>query len=174
MGFGKDGKGQMIRENLSQALGALGAATGILVGATATMGEDFRILRSDIKAFIEGFTALEGGAMELWMVNGELSLSEIEEVLELTGVSDRNDRIATERAERFVKYIGSFPDLTGGISVRLISGMEGRFGSATIKPRWTFSNPEAWDYVVYNRSGTAIQTGATARLFAEHYGVWVT
>ncbi len=174
MGFGKDGKGEIIRENISQALSTLGAATAVLVGGTATMGEDFRILKSEVIAFIEGLTALEGGALELWLVNGELSLAEAEEVLELTGTSDRNDAANRERAHRFVKYVGSFPDLTGLAAVRLISGPEGNLGRSTINPRWTFSDPEAWDFLIYNRGGAALTTGATMRIQAQHYGVWVT
>ncbi len=173
MGFGKDGKGVIIRENLNQALGTLAGSTGLLVSATATMGEDFRILKSEIIASVEGLTALEG-VLELHLVNGELSLVEVEENLELTGVSDRNDRVANERAMRFVHYIGSFIDYAGLGQARPIVGHEGQAGMAIIKPRWTFSDPEAWDYAVYNRSAGALTSGATLRLLAKHFGVWVT
>ncbi len=173
MGFGKDGKGVMIRENLSQALGTLGAATGILMGIGVTMAEDFRILKSIVNASLIGMTALEG-EIELWMVNGELTLAEIEEVLEMTGIKNRNDRAQVEKAERFVYYVGTFIDFAGLGQNRPLVGIEGGIGTSVIKPRWTFSDPEAWDYLIYNRSAGALSTGANVRLFAQHFGVWVT
>ncbi len=139
------------------------------------MGDDFRILKSKIRAFVEGLTVLEGGALELWMVNGELTLTEAEETLEMTGVTDRNDRSNQEKVGRFVKYVGSFPDFTGLVTAKHICDEQGRIGMAIINSKWTFSNPEAWDFLIYNRSGSGpLTTGASVKIFAEHYGVWVT
>ncbi len=164
MGFGKGGTGAIIREDSTVALGTLANKTGILVGSI-TLGEDFRMLKSIITANVDGITQADG-PLELYLVNGELTLAECEEAIELSGPTDRNDRVATEQAERFVRFVGVFKYTdSAGVFATLVE---------EIKPRWTFSNPEGWDWMLYNSSAGNLTTGSSVFLKATHYGVWVT
>ncbi len=164
MGFGKGGTGAIIREDTSIALATLAAKTGILVGSI-TLGEDFRMLKSIITANIDGLTQSEG-PFELYLVNGALTLAQCEEAIEANGPTDRNDPVNSERVERFVRFVGQFSqDDSSGVFAQLVE---------EIKPRWTFSNPEGWDWMLYNASAGNLTTGASVFLKVTHYGVWVT
>ncbi len=107
----------------------------------------------------------------LGICNGELSVAEIAEALTVDGPGDRNDRVNQEQAERAVWIIGT-PDATGGGTQ---FNLKGQNGSTIIewKKRWTFSDPEGWDFFIFNL-GTALTTGGNANLLATNYGVWVT
>ncbi len=163
MGFGKGGTGAIIREDSTVALATLAAKTGILLGSI-TLGEDFRMLKSIITANVDGITAGDG-PLELYLVNGALTLAQCEEAIESNGPTDRNDP-AHEEAERFVRFVG----------VMKYTDAQGVFATLVeeIKPRWTFSNPEGWDWMLYNASAGNLNTGSSVFLKATHYGVWVT
>ncbi len=84
MGFGKDGKGAIIREDVTITVGALTAKTGILQtagGIHDNMQEDFRVLKTLINGQEFGVTSGEAFS-DLYMSNGELTLAEIEEAIE--------------------------------------------------------------------------------------------
>ncbi len=171
MGFGKDGKGAILRERIvSGALGAL-AAQDLVAFSGLSVTEDFRILKSEIYAFVSNLTPPEGTGLIFGIANGDLSAAEIEEAIEAGGPLDRNDRIPTEQAERNVKTLGAIvdPSVTGTTNV--IRNSENGFPIES-KHRWTYSNPEGWDYWIYNLGGT-LTTGALLQLYAVHYGVWV-
>ncbi len=164
MGFGKGGTGAIIREDASVALATLAAKTGILVGSI-TLGEDFRMLKSIISGNVDGMTQGDG-PLELYLVNGALTLAQCEEAIENNGPTDRNDPVATERAERFVRFVGQFVQRdSSGVFAQLVE---------EIKPRWTFSNPEGWNWMLYNASAGNLTTGSSVFLKVTHYGVWVT
>ncbi len=171
MGFGKDHKGVIIRERPVITLGALGAATGILsTGGTRlsdSLGNNFRILKTTVMVSKIDQTSDEGSLL-LYMVDGELSLTEIEQSIENSGPVDRNDADQRERSERWVTpvaMLNASTDITvaGGPAYSL---------PIEFSPRWTFSNPEAWDWFVYN-AGAAMTTGTIITLLVTHYGVWV-
>ncbi len=169
MGFGKDGKGVIIREDAGMTISTLASKTGLLVDAGGVvLGEDYRDLK------VEGIAhhnnrAASDPMLSLYMVNGELTLAECEEAIEQNGPTDRNDRLLQEHAERFVKYVGTFVPTGDGLEAP-IHGT----GVMDFKPRWTFSNPEGWDWMVYNSGDDAMTTGGTIKLKLTHYGVWVT
>ncbi len=170
IGFGKDGKGAIIREDITITLGALAGKTGILTtngGLQNGLQEDFRILKTELHGNEIGITALDE-PVELYMLNGELTLAEAEAAIEIDGPQDRNDRVSMELAERWVRYIGKFPDVTGLASAREFVPV------GKLTARWTFSDPEGWNYMAYNNSGANRTTGAVISLKATHYGVWVT
>ncbi len=170
MGFGKDGTGAIVRENSATALGALAANVTIKL-ATLTLGEDFRILKSEIFSHIEGLTAGQGIGLLLGIANNELSVTEIAAAVNNNGPTDLNDRVSQELSERNVKILSSALLLdSGGISRQFI-GDDG--GPKTIsKHRWTYSNPEGWCFFIHN-DGQTLTTGATCRIAATHFGMWV-
>ncbi len=167
MGFGKNNTGAILRSKESIALGTLNVDTAIKLGSGITISEDFRLLKIEVWAHIDGLTAGEGDGLMIGIANGELTVAEIAEALLADGPSDRNDRVKTERAERFVKIFGSLNDLQ-----HLFRGENGGH-MLIVKPRWTFSNPEGWDLFIFN-NGVQFTTGATAKLIVTFYGLWLT
>ncbi len=168
MGFGKDGKGVMIRHHdNNDALGTLGALTALKSNAL-TMGEDFRMIKLEVLPNLQGLTANEGPIM-FGIADNALTVAQIAEALGASGPVDRNDNVSDERAHRFVKLLCQFPF---GATSEDTPVNHGRPIEATI--RWTFSDPEGWCFFYFNASAGALQTGAVGRHQATIYGVWVT
>ncbi len=172
MGFGKDGKGAMIRERTTVALSTLAAGTAIKLTGGVTLQEDFRILKSQLTAIVHGLTAGDGVGLLLGICNGELSAAEIAEAINTDGPADRNDRVEQEEAERWVKVLGA---LEGAIESTTVMFHNAEGGPIiTSKDRWTYSDPEGWAFFVFNATGSVMSTGANAEVTATHFGVWVT
>ncbi len=172
MGFGKDGKGAILSEQLNTGIGALATAAGVRVAAAIVLADDFRIIKTELTATIRGLANGEGAGLRLHLMNGNLTLAEAEGQLEADGPTDRNDRTLIEAAERFVKVIGLVeqPDPAGTEAV--FRGVEG--GPIIEKTiRWTFSDNDGWAWLIYN-TGDTLTTGATVFLQAKHFGVWLT
>lgn len=140
------------------------AAQGVSGGTPryqTTLTEDFRISKIEVHASVIGVNGNDMGI--LCLVAGDLSTTEIAECLNSAPVSN-SDTIENEEAMRPV-----FP-----------LGMLGGMGDAQALSidkiiRWTFGDPDAWRYVIYNPdTGTAWTTGSTIRVFAKIYGVYVT
>lgn len=162
-GFGKDGRGQIIYENEQATLGAaLGAAAaGVAIGdAIGVITEDFRVLRVKGAMGIEGLA--EGEMAVVGIADGELSDTEIAACLVSTP-TDHNDNAALETSHRPVFPLGyAFGATNDGHALIVID--------ETL--RWTFGNPEAWQWFIFNPGGA--HAGAiTYTLFAKVYGVWV-
>ncbi len=175
MGFGKNDTGAIVRENGTMTVGTLANhAAAVLAGPGIT--EDFRILKSEICFHMGGLTDQEGGGgLQFGIANGELSVTEIQDCLNVIGPLDRNDRSIVERAERHVKVLSygrRDVDSTSGEVIHF----DGEGGSPIItsKFRWTYSDPEGWQWFVFNNIGATVTTGAVGQLQATHYGVWVT
>lgn len=167
MGFGKNSTGAILRSKETVALVTLAADTAIKLTSNISIAEDFRMLRAEVWAHVDGLTAGEGDGLTIGIANGDLSVTEIAEALLVDGPVNRNDRVKQERAERFVKVFGSLNDLQ-----HLFRGENGGH-MLIVKPRWTFANPEGWDLFIFN-NGLALTTGATVRLIATYYGLWLS
>ncbi len=172
MGFGKNNTGVIIRETDSLALTTIGALTAKIF-AGLTLGEDFRSMKIELVAHVDGITAGEGNGLMLGIANGELSATEITECINADGPLDRNDRAQQEEAERFCKTFAAAALQTATASVFVF---QGEFGNPflTVKPNWTFSNPEGWSFFVFNNDAAGLTIGAVVHLAATHYGVWLT
>ncbi len=172
MGFGKDGKGAMLRERVVDgALGALGSSAAVLFGGLA-LTEDFRLLKSEVVALVNNLTTTQGEGLIFGICNGELSATEVDECIEAAGPLDRNDRVSSERAMRNVKILGVLKKNAGADGEGFFED-EGGTRILRSKHRWTYSNPEGWDWFIINIGGS-LTTGATLQIQATHYGVWVT
>lgn len=176
MGFGKDGKGAILREQIGGSLGALASLAALKLAAGVVIGEDFRILKSEVYSHLNGIDAGEGDGLLLGIANGELSAVEIAEQITANGPSDRNDRALVEFAERQAHIVGQFQKLGGPAHLETeltFVPKEGGGSCAIDKFRWTYSDPEGWAFFVFN-PGPAIATGWVVNVVATHYGVWVT
>ncbi len=171
MGFGKNGEGSIIREQHSASLGALGGDTAIVIG-NLVFQEDFRCLKRRFSCHVGNLTAGEGGGLLLGVANGELSPTEIKEAIEIDGPLDRNDRDGVEKSERMVHIVGVSRPLGPDAVFLQFEGPDG--GILMIdKFRWTYNNPEGWDWFIYN-AGVVLTSGAVAKLVLQNFGVWIT
>ncbi len=176
MGFGKDGKGAILKEKTTITLGALAADSAVKGASGLLLDGDFRILKSDITAVIRAATSLEGQGLILYMINADLSASQAEGNIETNGPQANNDRDRQETAERWVRRVGITSGPTVNETERVFRN-EHNSGLLQFNPRWTFKRRRVtgeggWAWLVYN-SGATITTGATVDLLATHYGVWV-
>ncbi len=169
MGFGKDGKGQILYDITILSPGSLSPND---VGSTAVhtnLTEDFRILKTEYwVSWNPVITDGQEGPVIVGMAAGGLSATEIEECLEAdpTDTSDAPESEQVMRAvwplEQFILY-----NDTTGVDYGSVISAQGTFN-----PKWTMPNPSGWSWWVYNQS-TALLTGGAFFFFAKHFGVWV-
>lgn len=170
MGFGKDGKGVILRQSISEALLTLANDTAIFITVKPDILERFRMLKSEIIGNVEGLTAGEGRGLSLWLADGDLTLAETEAAIEGAGPLGPNDPVAAAIAERFVMPVGV---VGGGQPLAHIHDGHTNGPIVVTKPRWTFSRSKSWNWVLYNM-GASLTTGATVNLRVKNFGVWVT
>ncbi len=174
MGFGKDNKGVIISINISQALGTLGASTGILVGTKPAILERFRMLKTMLHADVKAVTAGEGGLLKLYLADGDLTLAEVEAQIEGTGPVGPNDPVGEALAERPVFFIGAIPNTGSNDATEYtFHDVNSNAPAIAAKPRWTFARTKSWNWVLYN-VGAALATGSTVIVTGKVFGVWVT
>lgn len=129
----------------------------------AVLQDDFRLMKSEFYISVDAFTSNEGPII-VGIADGQLTDAEIEECIEARP-NDRNHNVAHEQSQRPVWPLCILDYQSVGAKCSWQD-------EKTLK--WTFSDTEAWKYWVYNPSGAALSTGGVVRIFAKHYGVWVT
>ncbi len=177
MGFGKDGKGAIVKEQTTLTLGALAGQDLAGVSSSVQLDMDFRVLRSDITCVITGVTSLEGQGLILYMIEGDLDNALAEANIEQNGPLRLGDQDREEIASRWVRRVGMTLGPTVNETERVMKNKYGG-GLFDLEPRWTFRRARTatdggWNWGIYN-DGIILTTGATARIIATHYGVWVT
>ncbi len=172
--FSKNPDSGMIRETGSAALITMADNASVeLVGPV--IAHDFRILKSEGVFRLSGLTSGEGHHLEVYLINSDLSTAEALEAINLSGPLFRNDRVPQEQAERLVRLVGVFDSGTGlppTDSVLYLKNETGGFVHR-LKTRWTFTKDATWAWLIVNRSGAAMTTGATFEVTFVHYGVWL-
>ncbi len=174
MGFGKDGKGQLLREVDSFDVGSI-PAQGMQknTSLTATIERGFRILKSKGTATI---TAVDTGAGAIIMYLASNAMTEAEALQAIRGGAsagtDKAFPLSTnqvpekEYAERRMWKLGVFNSESTDIQ---------SFFDWDVDIRWTFQEGTGWAYFLYNTENVA-KVGAnwgSVDLVAEQYGVWV-
>ncbi len=174
MGFGKDGKGQILTEVIADsALTTLAAKDAVAITSPIVLVDDFRILKSEVVAMVNGLTAGQGRGLVLGIASGDFSAAEIEEALEVNGPTNRGQQIENERAMRNVRILGVADPNDPASTQVVFRDINTNAPMMISKHRWTYSNPSGWDWFVYNLGGS-LTTGATVQLIAKHFGVWLT
>ncbi len=172
MGFGKDGKGVILRERNNESLAALASGSGEIFTSKYALVEDFRMISTEINVTVELVSDAGIHGTVFGIANGNLTIAEIEQVLDgALGPFGPSDRIGEEVAERFVKILGVFENPSGGLEANL----HGKHGEPLIREtiRWTFTNTDSWVWFVYNNTGVTMGTGNGVQIMATHYGVWL-
>ncbi len=162
----------IIRSTESIALGSLANVTAIKLGSAVTLTEDFYLTATEVFCAVAALTAGEGEGLMLGIANGDLSVTEIQECLVVDGPVGLNDRVKTERAERFVKLFGAVGNSGPSSTSQVILGEHGG-PMMKVNPKWLFTSDQGgWDFFIWN-AGIALTTGATARLTNIVYGRWI-
>ncbi len=176
----KNFMGKIITEVQTVSLATLADQTALKL-TQLTLSEDFRILKSEIAAGIiniDDDDSIQG--MLLGIANNELTVAEIAAAITAGGPLDRNDRQNAEEASRWVKILSAAEFVQVGNANATRTTQDAIFRNAeggpiiVSKDRWTYSDPEGWCFFLFNNTGSAMVTGAQARLTAKHFGVWVT
>ncbi len=168
MGFGKNHTGAILRSTETIALSTLAQNTAILFGSGITTVDAFRMLKAEVAAVVDGLTSGEGPGLMIGLAEGSLSVAQIAACLVADGPVGRGDRDDIELAERWCRLFGAV--VGDGTKAAFIG--EGGSPIAVVKPRWTFSESEGWNFFIWN-AGTPLTTGAVAKAIITHYGVWV-
>lgn len=169
MGFGKDGKGVIIREIVDITVGALADNSCIKQtagGLGSDLNEDFRLIKTEYYIHANGWQAGEG-PVYVGVANNELTTTEIAESLTISGPQDRSDRLNEEKATRATWLFGS---INASDAYRTPEGTPPQEKSL----RWTFTAGDGWTWFAHNNSGGTLTTGLVIRIIAKHFGVWVT
>ncbi len=169
MGFGKDGKGVIIREARSQAIGTLAAQTALLIGTKLATLERFRQIKLELVASITGVTSGELTGLLIGVCDGDLTVAELETSIEINGPLGPNDIETRDTAERPWWFLGAIDRETGTEAI-----FENETGGHIMEKviRWTYARTKSWNYFLYNM-GAAPTTGATVLIRAKSFGVWV-
>ncbi len=175
LGFGKDGRGAIVRETRSQSLGTLAQDTALIIGTKLATTEVFRMLKAEVFCRINGLTSGEGSGLLLLLADGDLTVTEVGEAVNIDGPLGPNDAVNAALAERLVLNIGAVEgngDDAAAPTARVIKDMLSNAPFCVPKPRWSFQRTKSWNWVIFNR-GDALTTGAQVRIDAKSYGVWV-
>ncbi len=168
MGFGKDGKGAIVRESDVIALATLANATAIKQSNPLVITDDLRIMKSEYTVGFTGHTAGES-PIDLYLVNNDLSVGDIAAAIIAQGPLNKSDRDRAEAAERSVKLVGTLQQQAVGHAL----GPQNQHGLLTVIHPWTYTKGVGWALVAHNKSGGTLTTGTVVRFSATHYGVWV-
>ncbi len=173
MGFGKDGMGVIIMQDISQAVLTLAEDTGLFISSALAILERFRMLKTQVYCTLTDVAAGELGGLELYLVDGDLSLVEAEEAIEQNGPVGPNDTILDAIALRAVFRVGAVGNSPGAQAREGLHMVNEKGGPLlSINPRWTFARTKGWRWMLYN-NGPAPTTGTIAKINAKNFGVWV-
>ncbi len=154
-----------VQQGTEVALGTLPLATGILLVSPVMVrgGSMISVRGSHV---IRGLTAGDGPFM-IGVVNGDLSLAELEEYLETEGPTHPDDTTKVEIASRGRKV------RTLGLAMPTAEGKAAAFMMKDLPLKGLrFSEESAgWNWWLYNR-GVAMTTGATWNVLSSVFVRW--
>ncbi len=174
MGFGKDGKGQVLTELATLTIGALGAGAVVKhTGGIVLETTSFRILKTEY--FVSQLATFQGEGDEIiiGIANGALSAAEIAAAITDAGPNDRNDGPGSEIAMRAVFLTGPQIKETQTAVDSYGEPMPFNGMKMSFNLKWTFTPTEGWSWFAFNPLTGALTTGAIFRVTAKHFGVWV-
>ncbi len=166
MGFGKDGKGAIIRERMEIDASNLASVTAIFdTAGGVTLQNDFRIVKTEYTMYSDG--AIDGNNFAVGICDGHLSVGQVGACITANGPNNSADRPGIELAERPVWILESY-------------GQHSTFNDAPLNKkgekvlRWTFNGTDGWRWFIFNPLDSALGTGTEIIILAKHFGVWVT
>ncbi len=169
MGFGKDKKGVIFRQQDLVSLGTLATLTVKKQANPPSMTDSFRMIKSEGRGSLEFAVQVEGdGPLELYLASDDLTEAEIATALgDSSGFPlSRGDIGGSDVAMRPIFYLGQVPFEAGdgGKSIAIE-------WSKTV--RWTFDDSAGFTLALLNRGSGALTTGGFFRFQHTAFGVWV-
>ncbi len=171
MGFGKDGKGQILWDDVSADLGTLTNRDAVVIGGkydAGVLNQHFRIIKIDYFMGIKPSASLtfNNGPVLFGISRGDLAASEIEQAIEALPLDPQST--ALEQSMRVVipLEVMTWSDAAVGEDTPPFIT-----GSKTI--RWTFIKDDGWTWWAYNMSAQNLETGTFINIIAKIFGVWV-
>lgn len=164
LGFGKDGKGVIIRERREITVTSLGARTAIFAGTTLIpLTGGFRMIKIEGSVFWRNPTA--GEMFVIGIASLDLTVQQIEDGLENNGPAQRGDIDEEVNSMRPIYTLGHLQAQTetGHLSFDF---------EKTI--RWTFNEGIGYAMFAYNPNTVAVSgNGSTVHVLSKAFGVWV-
>ncbi len=164
-------KGVIINEIQSVALGTLANETVLKLSSITLKTANFRMMKTLAEAFVVGLTAGEGTGLLLGLANDKLTVAEIAEALKEDGPVDRGETPERDIVARAVFILSMLPE--GEVNTASIFHNKNGGPQLEHKMPWTWIAVEGWTWFVFNNSNSAFTTGATVKLHAKHFGMWV-
>ncbi len=136
-------------------LSTLGSQIVIFGALTGTSDAQYRLVTADMIWALTGFTSGEG-PITVGYCHNDYSVTEVKEAIEIASSISPGDKIAQEKANRWVRTIGTFEADANGV---LNDGKP-------IKTRlnWAVQIGSAVNAFAYNESANALTTGAIVNL----------
>ncbi len=160
--FTKSERSGILYDEGNVSLSTLANKVALTIGSKIDGSREngFRILRTDYWITGHDFTAGEY-PITVGLSFGSLSVAEIAEAFAADPQSS-DKRNLIEQTMRPIFILGILGD-TGDM----------RFLTGTVKPRWSSPEGAAVKFFAYNSTGATLTTGASVRLIAKHFGVWL-
>ncbi len=173
MGFGKDGKGVMIRNTDTITLLTLGSLAVEIQDSPLVMSDSFRMLKTEGSYSLECATFIAGdGPIDLYLVSTALTAVEIAAAIAADGPLSREDTVLANTAMRPVFKLTDSPIPFRPPAVTA----DEPIGAWSRPMRWTYGDggsTGSFGVAAFNLGMSALTTGGQVRFTAIHYGVWV-
>ncbi len=165
----------IIRETTLITVGALADQVAIKGTQAVAITDDFRIIKTELRAQAQAQTASEVFDLPLYLVNDDLTAVQVANAINNDGPLNSSDRDKIEAANRFVKLLGVFQHSGANGFANSPSQLLGKDNSPIISEtvRWSFNKGVGWNYATMNNTGSAFTTGMIIKVTATHYGVWI-
>lgn len=166
MGFGKDGKGQVLWDTGTATLSTISSKTLEFLNAAydEALTHDFRQIKMEYNFSILNGT-VDQGPLVVGMVPSGTDATTLEAILEAT-ITGPDEIVELAESNGIPVWIfGLLYTTTEGVGQTHLSGEK------TI--RWTFHDQGGWDYFVYNLQTSTYATGSVFQFFNKIFGVWV-
>ncbi len=145
------------------ALSTLADETAIFISVLGNLSEDIYLTGAKTQVTVRDLSAGEIPLQLAW-AHGDYTLAEVKEALDASPAGPQ-DKIAIERAKRAVRNFGV---------IQVASNLD-QFNLGSPKYRrlqFTVEDGEPINFVVMNRSGGALTTGATVEIQGDLFGYW--
>ncbi len=161
--FSDNSQAQIIWDDLSLSLSTLANQTAIIIGSKIDAAREMgmKILKTEYLAVIEDLHANDNGRT-LWLgLAHDLVGTEIDACLS-ADLQRRGDPTLSSQANRPVWMLG--------LMLRPLTNPR---TEGVIKLGWSIPEGTVLNWFLRNDSGAPLTTGATLRIVAKHYGVWL-
>lgn len=164
MGFGKDGRGIILYDQVAIPLGSASPDSIVATSGrfTGNLEEDFRITRLDLWAGFQEPLPADEGPILIGIGSGTLDATELAECLD----SSPFDNDGVPDIEETMRPVWPLAILTGSVTAPPTISMEKVL-------RWTFKNPAGWNWWARSLDDDSLAGGSIIVVFAKIFGVWV-